>query len=85
MNTHELVAALANVQRTIARWESQEMRYASDMGYYTGCLLEEQFLLDELSTDKSWLHAFYLTKAIGLPGTRHERQYWLDKLHGRTK
>jgi len=85
MNTHELITKLAKVQEAIAAGESCVMRHEYTIQSYTSCLLEEQFLLDELSTSKSWLHAFYLTKAIGIRGTRNERQYWLDKLHRRVK
>ena len=85
MNTHELISRLANVQQAIRTCESAEINDPYYMKYYTKQLLEEQFLLDELSTNKGWLHAFHLTKAVGIRSTRNERQYWLDKLHGRVK
>jgi len=85
MNTHELISRLANVQQAIRTCESAEINDPYYMKYYTKQLLEEQFLLDELSTSKSWLHAFYLNRAIGTHTSKHERQYWLDKLHGRVK
>jgi len=79
MNTHELVTALAKVQKAIAQWENREIRYPWDMQDYTDCLLEEQFLLDELHSTKGWVHLYAMSRATELK----ERMFWINRVHGR--